>query len=103
MYWRDVGYLVTETEELDKFNRPKPVYSYNKIFCNKKAIKGVEFYQAQAQGIKPELVVEVREYNNEEHFKFNDKLYRVIRNYSKNDEITELVLTSTLTDNELTQ
>ena len=101
MMWRDIGYLMTEVETLDKFNKPQKSYTEEMVFCNKKSVKGVEFYQAQAQGIKPELVIEVKKEPTEEqtHFKFNNKTYRIVRTYSKNEEVIELVLTSTLVDN----
>lgn len=101
MMWRDTGYLMTKTNTLDKFNRPKPSYTETLVYCNKKSVGRSEFYQANAQGLKPELIVEVKEYNNEDHFKYNDKIYRIIRAYSKNEETYELTLTSTLVDNAL--
>lgn len=99
MGWKDTGYLCQATETFDKFNRPKKTYTETFVYCNKKSVRGVEFYQAQAQGITPELLIEVKEYNNEDHFRFNGKLYRIIRSYSRNNETYELTLTSTLVDN----
>lgn len=99
--WRDVGYLMTEVETFDKFNRPKKGYTETMVYCNKKSVKGVEFYQAQAQGIKPELVIEIKTIptDKQTHFKFNNKVYRILRHYSKTGEVYELTLTSTLVDN----
>lgn len=97
--WRDVGYLMQEVETLDKYHRPKKSYTEKMVYCNKKSVKGIEFYQAQAQGIMPELVIETKTYGGEDHFKYNDKIYRIIRTYSKMGEVTELVLTSTLIEN----
>lgn len=99
MMWRNVGYLCTKVETYDKFNRPQISYTEKLVYCNKKSVRQSEFYQAQASGLKPELVVEVKEYNGEEHFKFDNKLYRIIRTYTKSGETIELVLTSTLIDN----
>lgn len=101
MMWREIGYLMTETETFDKFNRPKKEYTETMVYCNKKSVKGVEFYQAQAQGIRPELVIEIKTNptDKQTHFKFNNKVYRILRTYSKNDEVIELTLTSTLVDN----
>jgi hypothetical protein len=99
MMWRDIGYLMTEVEIYDKYNKPKITYIEEMVYCNKKSVKGIEFYQAQAQGIKPELVIEVKTYNEQSHLKFNNTIYRVIRTYSKSDEVIELVLTSTLVEN----
>lgn len=100
MMWREIGYLCKEVENsFDKYNKPKKSYTETLVYCNKKSVRQSEFYQAQAQGLKPELVIEVKTYDGEDHFKFNDKLYRILRTYSKNDEVIELVLTSTLVNN----
>lgn len=103
MMWREIGYLCKEAETtFDKFNKPiKGNYIETEVFCNKKSVKQNEFYQAQAQGLKPELVIEVKTYDGSDHFKFENKLYRIIRTYSKNDEVIELVLTSTLVNIDL--
>jgi hypothetical protein len=98
MIWRDIGYLMTKTNTLDKFNKPKPSYTETEVYCNKKSVGRTEFYQATAQGLKPELIVEVKQYNGADHFKLNDKVYRIIRSYTRNEEIYELTLTSTLVD-----
>lgn len=99
MIWRDIGYLMTKTNTLDEFHRPKPSYAETMVYCNKKSVGRTEFYQATAQGLKPELVVEVKQYNGEDHFKLNDKVYRIIRSYTRNEEVYELTLTSLLVDN----
>ena len=93
MMWRDVCYLCNEVETLDSKNRPKKSLVERKVFCNKKGVGGKEFYQANQQGMKPELVLQVRsfEYNGENHIKYQNKLYRLIRSYDKNGESVELV------------
>ena len=98
MMWREVGYLCQKSETFDKFNRPKISYIETLVYCNKKSVRQSEFYQAQAQGLKPELVIEVKTYNGEDHFKFEGKLYRILRTYTKNGEVIELVLTSLITE-----
>ena len=59
-----------------------------------------EFYQAQSAGLKPEIKVELRlvDIADVTHFKYNDKLYKVLRTNIKEDS-TELVLTSMVFDN----
>lgn len=98
MMWRDTGYLMTKTDTLDKFNKPHASYTETEVYCNKKSVGRTEFYQARAQGLKPELVVEVKQYNGEDHFKLNDKVYRIIRSYTKNEEVYELTLISPLVE-----
>lgn len=99
MYWKDVGYLCKEVSGLDELHRPIISYTESKVFCNIKSITQSEFYQAQTVGLKPELKVEVKKYNNEDHFRYNNKLYKILRTYTKND-IIELVLTSMVIENE---
>ncbi len=99
MYWKNVGYLCKEISGLDELHRPSISYTESKVFCNIKSITQSEFYQAQTVGLKPELKVEVKKYNDEDHFRYNGKLYKILRTYVKND-ITELVLTSMVVENE---
>jgi len=94
MYWRDVAYLCTEKETLDKFNRPqKSGFEKREIICNKSGVKRTEFYQAQAAGYKPEITVEVKgyEYENERYLEFDGVMYKVIRSYPVGRESVELV------------
>lgn len=97
MYFKDVGYLEKEIKAPDELHRPKKTYTEQKVFFDKKSIGFTEFYQAQAVGLKPEIKVEVKCVVSDDitHFKFNDKMYRIIRMYPK-EESTELVLTSNL-------
>jgi SPP1 family predicted phage head-tail adaptor len=63
------------------------------VFANKKSVRQSEFYQSMATGLRPEIMFEVRsvEYANEKKLEFNNKEYNIIREYSKNGEITELI------------
>lgn len=100
MYWREIGYLCKESITLDKMNRPKKVLSEKEVFCNKKSVRQSEFYQANIQGYKPELMIEIRslEYNKATHFKIDGIIYRIIRTYDRG-EITELTLISMVNEN----
>ena len=60
MYWRDIGFLCVETEKLDAFRKPYKDYEKREVDCNSKGVKRNEFYQAQAQGYRPELCVEIK-------------------------------------------
>lgn len=94
MYMCDVGYLCKETESLDKFNRPhKEEFNKREVVCNKKGIKRLEFYQAQAAGRKPELCVEITacDYENERYFEYDDVMYKILRSYPVKGERVELV------------
>lgn len=94
MYWRDVAFLCTEKEELDKFNRPqKSGFKKREVICNVKGVKRTEFYQAQAAGYKPEISVEVKEYEyeRERYLEYEGVMYKIIRSYPVSAESVELV------------
>lgn len=100
MYWRDIGYLCNETEHIDSLGKPYKEYERREVFCNEKGVKRNEFYQAQAQGYRPELCVEIKEldYNRESHFEYKDIMYRVIRTYPVKNECLELVCQALVAD-----
>lgn len=101
MFFKDVGYLCKEVLTLNKHNRPKVSYEEKLIYCNVKSVGLTEFYQAQSVGLKPELKIEARLIDLEgiTHFKYNNKLYKILRTNKKEDAI-ELVLTSMIIENE---
>ncbi|WP_135553218.1 phage head closure protein [Paenibacillus cymbidii] len=94
MMWRDTVELVTVTQVRDEFNElvdgPETVRS---VFANKKSARLSEFYQAHAVGLKPDTVFEIREieYRDERKVKYGGVEYHIIRTYSKNGEVLELV------------
>ena len=99
--FKDVGYTCKEIRTLDKDNRPKITYKENLVYCNIKSIGLMEFYQAQSVGLKPELKIEVKlvDLDGVTHFKYNNKLYKILR-INKKEDIAELVITSTIINNE---
>ena len=68
------------------------------LLCRKKKVTRSEFYQANQAGLKPSLVVEIRnfEYENQEFAKFEGKQYRILKTYPINSEILELTLSEVL-------
>lgn len=74
-------------EEVPKDGPPRTV------FANKKSVRQSEFYQAYAAGLKPELSFEVREmeYASEPKLRFDGLDYYIIRTFSKNGEVVELI------------
>lgn len=102
MYWKNIGYLLKETNTVDELHRPKVSYSQKKVYCNVKSIGQSEFYQAQVTGLKPEIKVEIKCISLDDtytHFRFKEKLYKILRTYKKEDLI-ELTLTSLVVNNE---
>ena len=102
--WCDILYLLEEIETFDKLNCPHRSYKETKVYANKISVKRTEFYQAQAAGFKPEKCFEVRtvEFNEDTHthVKYNDVVYKILRSYEKDSEITELTLTGLANNHE---
>lgn len=73
-----------------------PVETSREVMANRKSVRQSEFYQAMAVGLKPEAVFEVRaiEYQGEDRLSHNDKAYRIVRTYARDDEWTELTCVS---------
>jgi hypothetical protein len=93
MMWKDVITLVRIDVLIDEYADQDYIENLNLVFANKKSVRQSEFYQAMAQGIRPELMFEVRsiDYQGELSLYYQNKQYVIIRTYTKNDEITELV------------
>lgn len=68
---------------------------FREVFCDEKSVRGSEFYQAQAVGIKPEIVLEVKQidYENEKYVEYDSIQYTVLRTYKVKNEGIELTLT----------
>ena len=64
------------------------------ILCEVKSVRQSEFYQSMANGLKPELMVEIadyRDYNDEKLAVVGGVVYRVLRTYKKHTTL-EIVL-----------
>lgn len=85
MLWRDAVDLLVIGPDGSEAPRP--------VFANKKDVRQTEFYQAAAAGLKPDIMFEIRcaEYNDEMAFRHNGKLYYILRTYSKDSELYEVV------------
>lgn len=93
MMWRDVINLVSQVTSENDMGDAITVETKRQVFANKKSIRQSEFYQAQANGLKPELMFEIRfaDYSEEKKIEYDNKTYSVIRTYTKNDETIELI------------
>lgn len=85
----------------------EPVFSetVKRVYGIKKAVRQSEFYQAAAQGFKPEIVVEVNsfEYNNENICELENQRFRIYRSYPlEKSERTELYLTQLVGETDVT-
>lgn len=94
MMWRDTIDLIPIVAGKNSFGEDVNVDGPARtVYANRKSVRQSEFYQAMAVGIRPEIVFEIREmdYAGEIKAKVGDTTYRIIRNFSKNGEIIELV------------
>ena len=95
MLFRDVITLVAVTISTNALGDIINTPTTKQVFANKKSVRQSEFYQAQANGLKAEVMFEIRaiDYSEEESLTFDSKDYKVIRTYSKNGETIELICT----------
>ena len=94
MLFRDVVDLVPVIHTKDDYGEAvEQDGAARQVFANRKSVRQSEFYQAAMTGMRPELMFEVRsiEYADEPKLRHNGQAYRIIRTYSKNGEITELI------------
>ena len=93
MNWRDTIKLIGITYTENAMGDIIETATETEVFANKKSIRQTEHYQAMAIGLKPEIMFEVRsvDYAGQKKLKYDSKEYVIIREFSKNGEITELV------------
>lgn len=81
------------TETVDDYGIPARTVTERTVFAGLKSIGQNEFYQAQADGLKPELkfiLADYLDYQGEKEIEFEGKIYNVLRTYrdGKKIEIT---------------
>jgi len=91
--------LITSIKKIDEYGNQEVAQIERTVFAELKSIGQNEYYQARAQGLKPELkfkLPDYLEYQNEEHIKYQgfgeseERIYNVIRTYRDGNEL-ELV------------
>lgn len=93
MGWGDVVNLIAVDYTENSAGDTIETRVERQVFANKTSVKRSEFYQAQAVGLKPEIVLEVRliDYEGEKKLSYEGEEYNVIREYSKDTENIELI------------
>ena len=93
MRWSDVIKLIAVTHGENSIGAITETKTERQVFANKVSVKRYEFYQAQAVGLKPETIFQARlvDYDGEKKLSYNSEEYNVIRTFSKDGEIIELV------------
>ena len=93
---RDIIELVNESSTTtNDLGDPIISKTYKQVFADKLAIQEREFYQSNAQGLRPEFKFKIRyiEFDNQTQVRYpitTGKIYDIIRKYSADDEFIEL-------------
>ncbi len=91
----DVAKLISVAETVDAYADKKArSITERTVFVEVVSVGYKEFYQAQAVGLKPELVLKIADYldyNGEMFIEYGEKKYNVIRTYRKGTEL-EIVI-----------
>ena len=92
--YNEVIYLLATQSEVnevgDQIEKQEKAMRFAKI----KSIGQSEFYQAQAQGLKPEIkfiLPDYLDYNNQEELIYNNFRYKVLRTYRTDKNELEIV------------
>lgn len=94
MLFRETIKLISVTNSINDIgDSVKLLTKSTDIFADKQSIRQSEFYQAAAVGLRPELtfIIRICEYNQQELLEFNNKIYKIIRTYEKDNEFIELI------------
>lgn len=86
-------YLITYgNNDTDDIGNTITVPIKRKVFADISSIKQSEFYQAQANGLKPEITLKIRtfEYKGEKKVEYNGTKYNVLKTYTNNFGTMEL-------------
>ena len=92
MPWNDEVILISEGKLIeDDLGQQEKTKEELKVLCNEKSVGRFEFYQAARAGFKPQLILEIHSFENNNPFEiiFKNKKYSVIKEYTSKD-ITEL-------------
>jgi SPP1 family predicted phage head-tail adaptor len=89
MRHKDLIYLIDVTITEDELGNQIETSTEKEIFANEFDINTTEFYEAGVVGLKPEKRFEIYlfEYKDETKFKYDNKIYDIIRTQIKGEKI----------------
>lgn len=89
----DVIELISTSLGVDKNGFEIQAEIKREIFADKKSVRSSEFYQAQSQGFKLDVMFNIKpyEYDNEEYLIFENQKYKIERTYEKDSENLEII------------
>jgi SPP1 family predicted phage head-tail adaptor len=94
MLWNEVITLVKLTNSRDSvYGGVEQASTQRTVFANRLSVGRTEFYMAMQTGFRPEVIFEIRavDYDYDAQVIHNGRTYDIIRAYSKNNEVLELV------------
>lgn len=89
----DILILIATTNGVDEYGDPVVTHVRREVFCRLASIGQAEFYQAHANGLKPEMkfvLTDYLDYNGESLVEYDGQLFRILRTYRTGQEL-ELV------------
>ena len=89
----DIAYLIAEAKTTNAVGDTITTPTERQVYVDRKSVRQSEFYQAQAVGLKPELMFEMRliDYQSENKIRYGTATYLIIRTFEKNRDFIELV------------
>ena len=81
-------FLISQSTDVDEYGDPVTKETSRQVFCGIRSIGQKEFYQAHANGLKPEIkfvLADYLDYENEMLAVYNGQRYRVLRTYRPED------------------
>jgi len=88
--YNDVIYLISTQKTKNEIGDLIEERIQTMRFAKVKSIGQSEFYQAQAQGMKPEIkfvLADYLDYDNQEEVVYNNFVYKVLRTYRSGNEM----------------
>lgn len=91
--YEDIAYLISEVETTNDLGDTVLTPTDRLVYVNRSSVRQSEFYQAQAVGLRPEYMFEMRvsDYQDEPKIKYDGKTYDIIRTFEKNKDFIELI------------
>lgn len=92
--YNEVIFLVSKKKDFNEIGDKIETEERAQRFAKIKSIGQSEFYQAQAQGLKPEIkfvIADYLDYNNEKEVIYNNYRYKVLRTYRTESNELEIV------------
>jgi SPP1 family predicted phage head-tail adaptor len=88
MRHHDVIHLISVDTTYDEIGNPIEVETERMVYANQFEVSSTEFYEASAQGLKPEKQFEIYsfEYQGEDRLKHDGQIYRVIRSATRGEK-----------------